>query len=440
MGYEDDGTLLMSVDSSSVTARTTSADAANVSITLSGVGEDGTLHSSGESASITAHVYNPAGGASTSYQWQLRLPGNAGWTSLSNGDENENIGSVSGANASGLTLRDINLALDGGALRCVVTIPTSDGTPEYYYSDIAPLSLSGNSTTTRISVKDYTGGSGTIGEPYTGISGYTTSETTTTEVTVQQPVTVEKDDIEYAIYSYTSSAETVYVAVAYDESGVGEDGTLHSSGESASITAHVYNPAGGASTSYQWQLRLPGNAGWTSLSNGDENENIGSVSGANASGLTLRDINLALDGGALRCVVTIPTSDGTPEYYYSDIAPLSLSGNSTTTRISVKDYTGGSGTIGEPYTGISGYTTSETTTTEVTVQQPVTVEKDDIEYAIYSYTSSAETVYVAVAYDESGEPQYYAATLSNGAYTVDEQLTPGETVYYHHAEDETDSE
>ena len=40
----------------------------------------------------------------------------------------------------------------------------------------------------------------------------------------------------------------------------------------------------------------------------------------------------------------------------------------------------------------------------------------------------------------SGEPQYYAATLSNGAYTVDEQLTPGETVYYHHAEDETDSE
>ncbi len=107
----------------------------------------------------------------------------------------------------------------------------------------------------------------------------------------------------------------------------------------------------------------------------------------------------------------------------------------------MKDYTGGSGTIGEPSTRISGYTTSETTTTEVTVQQPVTVgEKDDIEYAIYSYTSWAETVYVAVAYDESGEPQYYAATLSNGAYTVDEQLTPGETVYYHHAEDETDSE
>ena len=163
------------------------------------------------------------------------------------------------------------------------------------------------------------------------------------------------------------------------------------------------------------------------------------MSGANASGLTLQDINLALDGGALRCVVTIPTSDGTPGIITAISRP-SLSGNSTTTRISVKDYTGGSGTIGEPYTGISGYTTSETTTTEVTVQQPVTVEKDDIEYAIYSYTSSAETVYVAVAYDESGEPQYYAATLSNGAYTVDEQLTPGETVYYHHAEDETDSE
>ena len=58
-----------------------------------------------------------------------------------------------------------------------------------------------------------TGGSGTIDAPYTGISGYTTSETTTTEVTVQKPVTVEKDGIEYAIYSYTSSAETVYVAV-----------------------------------------------------------------------------------------------------------------------------------------------------------------------------------------------------------------------------------
>ena len=241
-----------------------------------------------------------------------------------------------------------------------------------------------------------------------------------------------------SVTARTTSADAANVSITL--SGVGEDGTLHSSGESASITAHVYNPAGGASTCYLWQLRLPGNAGWTSLSNGDENENIGSVSGANASGLTLRDINLALDGGALRCVVTIPTSDGTPEYYYSDIAPLSLSGNSTTTRISVKDYTGGSGTIGAPYTGISGYTTSETTTTEVTVQQPVTVEKDDIEYAIYSYTSSAETVYVAVAYDESGEPQYYAATLSNGAYTVDEQLTPGETVYYHHAVDDTDSE
>lgn len=166
------------------------------------------------------------------------------------------------------------------------------------------------------------------------------------------------------------------------------------------------------------------------------------MSGANASGLTLQDINLALDGGALRCVVTIPTSDAAPEYYYSDIAPLSLSGNSTTTRISVNSSTGGSGTIDAPYTGISGYTTSETTTTEATVQQPVTVEQGDKEYAIYSYTSSAETeaVYVAVAYDESGEPQYYAATLSDGAYTVDEQLTPGETVYYHHTEDETDSE
>ena len=243
-----------------------------------------------------------------------------------------------------------------------------------------------------------------------------------------------------SVTARTTSADAANVSIAL--SGVGEDGTLHSSGESASITAHVYNPAGGASTSYQWQLRLPGNAGWTSLPNGDENENIGSVSGANASGLTLQDINLALDGGALRCVVTIPTSDAAPEYYYSDIAPLSLSGNSTTTRISVNSSTGGSGTIDAPYTGISGYTTSETTTTEATVQQPVTVEQGDKEYAIYSYTSSAETeaVYVAVAYDESGEPQYYAATLSNGAYTVDEQLTPGETVYYHHAEDETDSE
>ena len=254
VGYDDVGNAQISVDSSAVTARTTSADAADVTITLTGVDEEGILQSSGESATVTANVYNPTPSASTSYQWQVRAPGNARWVALTNGDENDGIGKVSGATGSKLTLTDIDGTMNGGALRCVVTVSAKDGTPEYYYSAIAPMNLEGNRTTTNITLSGQADGTGVIGDPYTALSDYVTSSTTEQQQIVQEPVTVEQGGKEYDIYTDTSDEENpVYVAIAYDSNGTaqyyaaeknGETYTVGTQLEVKAVTYHHYNEEG----------------------------------------------------------------------------------------------------------------------------------------------------------------------------------------------------
>lgn len=208
VGYDAAGAEQVSVDSSPVTARTTTDGADDVTVSLSTL----TLSSTGETASITANVYNPRG--NTFYTWQIRAPGSSRWVDLTNGEENQGIGTVSGAAAKTLVMNSIDGEMDGAALRCIVIAPTSDQTPEYYYSPIATLVLQGEDTTTTLSVSGQLDGSGTQATPYTGLPDYNAVTNTPSTAYEYLPVTVG----DYTIYEYKKDNSTVYVGV---KSGLG---------------------------------------------------------------------------------------------------------------------------------------------------------------------------------------------------------------------------
>ncbi len=264
VGYDDEGNAKVSVDSSPVTVRTTSATAADVTITLSGVDEEGVLHSSGDSASITANVYNPTPSASVSYQWQIRTPGNAQWTNLTNikDAKDANIKNVSGATSSSLTLGTIKAALNGGALRCVVTVSSKDGTPEYYYSPIATLNLSGSQTVTHITVVGAAEGTGDLESPYVAQSGYTTNIEKVQEIMVKTPVTVEADGVSYTVYSAGQDGQTKYVGIAFVDGqpqyvSVTNSGETYTVGDplTASEIQYHYLNSEGKDTVYEGDLQ-----------------------------------------------------------------------------------------------------------------------------------------------------------------------------------------
>lgn len=218
VGYDDFGAEQISVDSSPVTARTTTDGTSGVTVTLTP--SSGQISSNGQTATVTANVYNPSSGG-TYYRWQIRTPGGDRWVDLKNGDGTvDGIGSVSGASAATLNLQNIDASLDGSSLRCVVIAPTSDATPEYYYSTIATLTLKGDNTTTRLTLTGGGTAAGTSAEPYTGLADY--KAVTKVESITNQMEPVKQEN--YTIYTYLTNpgAETPtynYVGVKNDTSG-----------------------------------------------------------------------------------------------------------------------------------------------------------------------------------------------------------------------------
>ena len=224
VGYQADGTAVESVesvDSAPITVRTQS-EGSNVTLTLLGGSslKGSTLQSTGAAADIQVQVDGASG--SFSYQWQLLEAGNAGirngWLIVDANDLDKVIGTVTGATSSSLTLQNIDKSLNGSSLRCVVTVTTTAGDVDTYYSPVATLDLSGLDTTTTISVSGNTGGSGSITAPYTGTANYTTVTEESSGNYVNVPATVKDENgKEYTIYQdATDAANPVYVGV-YDE-------------------------------------------------------------------------------------------------------------------------------------------------------------------------------------------------------------------------------
>lgn len=172
--------------------------------------------------------------------------------------------------------------------------------------------------------------------------------------------------------------------------------------------------------------------GWLSVGKlaGDT---IGTVKGATSSSLTLSSIDASLNGSSLRCVVTMTSTAGDVDTYYSPVATLDLSGLDTTTTINVTGATGGTGDIDAPYTGMANYTTVEPEPSGSYIYVPATVADESGEYTIYQ--DADNNAFVGV-YDEVDTENditsrtYRAVTKTGDTYELGDALTLDDTVQY----------
>ncbi len=222
--YEEDGDEQESVDSSRLTVMTRSENAADVEILLFGAQDNGSYPTSGAEVNLSVEAIVTANYQyNTSYQWQILRPDNwkdgiSNWTNLSANEEG--IESVE-VDKNSLRLTGLDSSLDGARLRCRVTVPTSDATPNDYYSDAVTLEISLDSTETSLSLSGSAAGSGSLDDPYTGNAGYSITTTTSTPGEVEQDVAIPAGESHPAlkVYSYTASEGNapVYVGVGTDE-------------------------------------------------------------------------------------------------------------------------------------------------------------------------------------------------------------------------------
>ena len=232
--------------------------------------------------------------------------------------------------------------------------------------------------------------------------------------------------------------------------GAQDDGSYPTSGAEVNLSVEAIVTADYQyNTSYQWQILRPDNwkdgiSNWTNLSASEEG--IESVE-VDKNSLRLTGLDSSLDGARLRCRVTVPTSDATPNDYYSDAVTLEISLDSTETSLSLSGSAAGSGSLDDPYTGNAGYSITTTTTTSGEVEQDVAIPAGESHPAlkVYSYTAGEEItpVYVGVGTDE-GETVYYAVTKTetaegSAAYSVGDKLTLGGTKWVTAAADESDT-
>ena len=214
------------MDSSRLTVMTRSENAADVEILLFGAQDNGSYPTSGAEVNLSVEAIVTANYQyNTSYQWQILRPDNwkdgiSNWTNLSANEEG--IESVE-VDKNSLRLTGLDSSLDGARLRCRVTVPTSDATPNDYYSDAVTLEISLDSTETSLSLSGSADdrAAGSLDDPYTGNAGYSITTTTTTSGEVEQDVAIPAGESHPAlkVYSYTAGEEStpVYVGVGTDE-------------------------------------------------------------------------------------------------------------------------------------------------------------------------------------------------------------------------------
>ena len=226
VAYEEDGDEQESVDSSRLTVMTRSENAADVEILLFGAQDNGSYPTSGAEVNLSVEAIVTADYQyNTSYQWQILRPDNwkdgiSNWTNLSANEEG--IESVE-VDKNSLRLTGLDSSLDGARLCCRVTVPTSDATPNYYYSDAVTLEISLDSTGTSLSLSGSADdrAAGSLDDPYTGNAGYSITTTISTSGEVEQDMAIPAGESHPAlkVYSYTAGEESppVYVGVGTDE-------------------------------------------------------------------------------------------------------------------------------------------------------------------------------------------------------------------------------
>ena len=234
--------------------------------------------------------------------------------------------------------------------------------------------------------------------------------------------------------------------------GAQDNGSYPTSGAEVNLSVEAIVTADYQyNTSYQWQILRTDNwkdgiSNWTNLSANEEG--IESVE-VDKNSLRLTGLDSSLDGARLRCRVTVPTSDATPNDYYSDAVTLEISLDSTETSLSLSGSADdrAAGSLDDPYTGNAGYSITTTTSTSGEVEQDVAIPAGESHPAlkVYSYTAGEEStpVYVGVGTDE-GETVYYAVTKTetaegSAAYSVGDKLTLGGTKWVAAAPDESDT-
>ena len=227
VNYTAAGGTVESVDSAPITVRTQS-ETSNVTITLHGTSLVGsTLQSNGAKSTVSAQVTGASG--SISYQWQLLEAGTAGvrngWLDVST-LAGKTIGKVNSAKSGTLTMETIDKSLHGSTLRCVVTVTSTAGDVDTYYSPIVKLDLNGLDTTTKISVSG-TGvtGSGSIEDPYLGKSDHEEYEAGISVGIEIVPATIEQNGITYTVYQDATDPDNPVYVGAYDQIDT-ENGTV----------------------------------------------------------------------------------------------------------------------------------------------------------------------------------------------------------------------
>lgn len=214
VAYEEDGDEQESVDSSRLTVMTRSENAADVEILLFGAQDDGSYPTSGAEVNLSVEAIVTADYQyNTSYQCRSSGPitgkdGISNWINLS--AKEEGIESVE-VDKNSLRLTGLDSSLDGARLRCRVTVPTSDATPNYYYSDAVTLEISLDSTEISLSLSGSADdrAAGSLDDPYTGNAGYSITTTTSTSGEVEQDVAIPAGESHPAlkVYSYTAGEE-----------------------------------------------------------------------------------------------------------------------------------------------------------------------------------------------------------------------------------------
>ena len=184
-------------------------------------------------------------------------------------------------------------------------------------------------------------------------------------------------------------------------------------GDEAVFEASVADYGDYYRTSFQWQEKLSGN-------------NWKDVEGGNSSRLSVT-ANSERIGAQYRCIVYGENRAADSVPYYTNAAKLTI-GQNVYSDLTIANYTGGSGTQAEPYTGTASYTalTPETKQETVTSVQPsvtVSVANETKEALVYKVGSQL----VATVVDNNDKTRYFAVTKTGEApqavYTAGNELT-----------------
>lgn len=210
---------------------------------------------------------------------------------------------------------------------------------------------------------------------------------------------VESVDSESVSFTTPRKNGTSYVTV-----GKVADREVNTGGSTV-FSAVVTKNDPNAILSMQWQKRAPGTGEWAD------------IAGADGNALTVSEAGLSQDGTKYRLRVAVITlQENNPVYYFSNAAALHVGALETSVgAVSVtapETDIPGSGTPGNPFSGLSNWSLAGTASETITVEEPYTYQTDDGTGTVYACPDAAQTRYLGVRVSENGEKTYDSVVYS----------------------------